>query len=78
MRRQSRNLYSQCTLLFNKKPREQWKFRNICLHMAKINTYDYLSIHTHPIYFSVEHYRPYKNAKNLLLHDFHIAADFWP
>ena len=65
MRRQSRNLYSQCTLLFNKKPREQWKFRNICLHMAKINTYDYLSIHTHPIYFSVEHYRPYKKRPKI-------------
>lgn len=57
MRRQSRNLYSQCaSLIPMKKPREQWKFRNSCLHMAKINTYNCLSIHTHPIYFSVEHY----------------------
>jgi hypothetical protein len=32
---------------FNKKSREQWKLGNILLHMAKINTYDFLSIHTH-------------------------------
>ena len=30
-----------------KKSREQWKLGNIRLHMAKINTYDFLSIHTH-------------------------------
>ena len=30
-----------------KKSREQWKLGNILLHMAKINTYDFLSIHTH-------------------------------
>ena len=48
-----------------KKSREQWKLGNIRLHMAKINTYDYLSIHTHPIYFSVEHYRHIKNGQKL-------------
>ena len=30
-----------------KKSREQWKLGNIRLHMAKINTYDFLRIHTH-------------------------------
>lgn len=33
--------------------------------MAKINTYDYLSIHTHLIYFIVEHYRPYKKRPKI-------------
>ena len=43
-----------------KKSREQWKLGNIRLPALQINTYNYLNIHTHPIYFSAEHYRPYK------------------